>query len=116
MANGANERHLVHVRRHVRQLLANLHARRGSLNGPIDAAKLRRRIGLHVEGIEVRRPAVLVQEDDRLGASAPSPLRRFQERREVCAEDAGGADLQEGAASQVHGIIPKLIKVTSHLL
>ena len=70
------------------------------LDRPIDAAKLRRRVGLHVERIEMARPAELMQEDDRLGASASAAcVGGIDQRRELRAEHAGGADLQKFAAS-----------------
>ena len=79
--HATDQRHLVHDLRRLRQLLADLDAvgaRRDRLVRPANALG---RVRLHVEHVDVARPAPLKEEDDRLRArlDARFALRSFDD-------------------------------------
>ena len=68
MVHGADERHFVHHLGQPRQMLANSDAVGFAGGRFVRAANPLRRIGLHVEHVDVTRPAELIEENDGLGA------------------------------------------------
>ena len=66
MAHGPNERHLVHHLRQPRQMLADGDAVRLGRSRLVQAADAFGRFGLHVEHVDMARPAELVEENHRL--------------------------------------------------
>ena len=66
----ADQRHLVHPLGRFGQLLADLNLRAARRDRLERRAILIRRIGLHVEHIDMARPAPLKQEDDPLGPNS----------------------------------------------
>ena len=61
--HAADQRVLVGVLRHARKILGDLDARDVGLDGLVRPANLDRRVGLHVPGVELRRPAHQEQHD-----------------------------------------------------
>src|SRR5262249_34305865 len=72
------------------------------------AANLGRRFRLHVEGINLARPAIEIEEDARLGsafglAGGLEPRFLLQQLRQCQAKDGTGADLEKVSARQLAG-------------
>ena len=63
MIDAADQRIFVGVLRHARKILGNLDARNVGLDRLVRPANLNRRVGLHVPGVELRRPAHQEQHD-----------------------------------------------------
>src|SRR5262249_18514678 len=99
--DAAHERDLIHDAGRARQFLADDDTRGAGADRPVLPADLLGRVGLHVEGVVVTRPAELVQEDDGLGPrAAPPALVPFEGAGQQRTEQAQAADLEQPAAGQ----------------
>ena len=79
-----DERHLVHVGRHLRQQLTHLSPRHVRGDRRVLPANLGRRFRLHVKAVVMRQPTAEINQNHRLRPSRPSrPLPTLLGRRLV---------------------------------
>ena len=119
-AHAADDRELVDLPRHLRQVLADLHAGDVGLDRPERPAG--RPAGLHVEGVDLAGPAVHPQQDAALALACGllgDGLRVEQPAPVGDGQAAGGGErrLQEGAAAGMKlQVTSGRLQVGAHLI
>lgn len=118
--HAADQRDLMHQLRHVRQMLADVDARRRGCNGLELAPHLRRCVRLHVIGVDMARTAIV--EDQDAGADRLRPRGRWSgdrlgapEPTESQTEIAGAAKLQQPTAREETQRIGECIVAACHV-
>jgi hypothetical protein len=104
--NRPDERDLVHDPGHARQAFTHLDAIRARRDRLVRSANLLRRVRLHVEHVEVTRPAPLEEEDDGPGLCLGTFLKRLgpEQLRERQAQQSQPADLEHLPAREWRGV------------
>jgi hypothetical protein len=95
VADRADDRQVVRLPTQVRQVFAELDAGRARRDGAERAAVLGRGVGLHVPGVDVRRPAAEPDQDGRLRYTAANRRLGYPGTGQVDAEEAEPAGDQE---------------------